>query len=249
MGDAGRPRRGGTDEPRVYADSHLGGENMLVDVKASVRKGSWTHAWVTASLVLGAMALVDPAEGATVDFESLDVGTLFGSGADDEPEDIVLVSDGITMSVDELLITDELSIYGFANVGSMHGDVFPSNSLGLSNISVVFDFTNVGFAVDSVSFEYYDQGKGQRVNNFAVNDGPILTFNSLADIRLGPWSDVTVTVAGTFMSGVVTLDGPVESFRIGGQELYIDNIIAVPEPATLLLLAVGGAYFARRRKN
>ncbi len=161
----------------------------------------------------------------------------------------MLVSDGITISVDGLFLSGEFSVFGSAEVGSIHGDVFSSNSLGLNNISVVFDFTNVGFAVDSVSFEYFDMGKGQAINNFAVNDGPIHIFNSLTDIRLGAWSDVTATVAGTFMSGVVTLDGPVESFRIGGQELYIDNIVAVPEPATLLLLAVGGAYFARRKKN
>ena len=54
---------------------------------------------------------------------------------------------------------------------------------------------------------------------------------------------ITATVDDRF----VTLTGNIDSFRIGGQELYIDNITAIPEPATLLLLGAGGVWLMRRR--
>ncbi|MDO8629321.1 MAG: PEP-CTERM sorting domain-containing protein, partial [Phycisphaerales bacterium] len=47
-------------------------------------------------------------------------------------------------------------------------------------------------------------------------------------------------------SDSITLSGSVSRFLIGGQELAIDNIIAVPEPTCLALLGIGGLVLLRR---
>ncbi|MFQ5591087.1 MAG: PEP-CTERM sorting domain-containing protein [Phycisphaerae bacterium] len=187
-----------------------------------------------------------PGVAATVDFDSLDVGTLFGLEAGDQRNDVVLLSDGIAMSVDALLLPEDAWVFGSAEVGGRYADLFTSNPLVLNNISVVFDFADVGFSVDTVMFDYLDVAEGTGVNNFAVNHLPILPLNYVTDIPVDIAPGVSAAVSGTATQGSVTLTGPLDSFRIGGQELYIDNITAIPEPTTLLMLGLGGTLLARR---
>ena len=55
-------------------------------------------------------------------------------------------------------------------------------------------------------------------------------------------------VIATVSDNLLTLTGDIDSVRIGGQELVIDNITAIPEPATVMLLgAVGATVFMRRK--
>ncbi len=61
---------------------------------------------------------------------------------------------------------------------------------------------------------------------------------------------ISTVVTMPFEQGVLTLDGPINSFVIGGVELWIDDvsITVVPEPSTAALLIVAGIpLFARRR--
>ena len=220
----------------------------MVKGEARYRVQPRIRPWTVVFLVMAANCWMGSAGlAATMNFESLEVGTRFGSAVGHERNEIVLESDGIAMSVDALFFTEEFFLFGYAEVDGRKADTFPTNALELSNLSVVFDFTGLGFSVESVTIEYRDIEEGAAINNFAVNARPIHILGSLTGIPVAITSDVTATVTGTALAGSITLEGPVQSFRIGGQELYIDNITAVPEPTTLLLLAMGAGFLTRKR--
>jgi hypothetical protein len=59
-----------------------------------------------------------------------------------------------------------------------------------------------------------------------------------------------VFVGGSYPYGIIYITGGnIQSFTIGGQQLYIDNITTVPEPATIMLLGLGSLGLLRNRKN
>jgi hypothetical protein len=59
-----------------------------------------------------------------------------------------------------------------------------------------------------------------------------------------------VFVGGGYPYGIIYITGGnIQSFTIGGQQLYIDNITTVPEPATIMLLGLGSLGLLRNRKN
>lgn len=169
---------------------------------------------------------------ATVDFDELTPGTSFGGHVGDNPGDVVHVEDLVSMSIEEFFVG---SFVGFntATVGGRFVDlVDTTDPLDLHNISVRFDFANLSFAATSVKIEYWCFGGA---NELAVNDETIHSFYSFNNLP----ANVASGVAATAADGTVTLDGPIHSFRIGGQELSIDNMIAIPEPVSLILLAFG----------
>jgi hypothetical protein len=62
-------------------------------------------------------------------------------------------------------------------------------------------------------------------------------------------ADVAPGVLASFNGSTVTVTGvtaDITDLQIGGQELVIDHIAAVPDPATGLLLLGGAFVFVRR---
>ncbi|NLF32816.1 MAG: PEP-CTERM sorting domain-containing protein [Planctomycetes bacterium] len=47
----------------------------------------------------------------------------------------------------------------------------------------------------------------------------------------------------------MTLSGNIETLSLFGQEMYIDSITVIPEPASLSLAALGALLVARRRRR
>lgn len=183
-----------------------------------------------------------PASGmaATVDFQSVALGTRYGGDFNNVPSQVVLtepVQNGIDMSVEQFFFQQFTGFFQAEVVG-------PSNDhqLAIDNVSVLFDLTNVGFNVTLLSLEYLELGGN---DNFSVNGGPILQLAELSDIPPNVAPGVTALVDG----GLITLTGKIDSVLIGGQELTIDTIVAVPEPTALVLLGAGGVPALRRLRR
>ena len=178
---------------------------------------------------------------ATMDFDSVPLGTRYGGTAGHATNEVVLTEDGIEMSVVSFHLEGFTGFFE-AEVGGRYRDFFPTTPLDINNISVRFDFANVNFEVDRVTVEFMEFGGAY---NFAVNDQTIYELASLADIPANVTPDVTALVS----DGLITLTGDVNAVRIGGQELAIDTIFAIPEPVTLILLSLAGAAVLGSRKN
>lgn len=187
---------------------------------------------------------------ATLNFESVPIHTIFGEAAGNEFGDVVLVQDGITMSV-EPFFSDDFVAFFRAEIGRGQ-EFFPTTPLGLRGIGVRFGFADVGFEVNRVTLEFHEFGG---MTNFAVNDSPIRQLATLSDIPLHVAAGVdatvgTVNVDGPVELGLITLTGAIDSVRIGGAEVLIDNIVAVPEPGMMALFGFGAvAVFAGARRR
>jgi len=166
---------------------------------------------------------------ATVRFESVPVGTKYGAGF----EQVIPSEDGIDMSVEPFLFNQFTGFFWAEVVGPAN-----DHKLAIDNINISIDLTNVGFNVTSLTLEYVERGGN---DNFAVNGGSILQLAELAELPVNVAPGVTALVDG----GFITLTGDIDSVLIGGQELTVDNIVAVPEPTSLLLLGAGGALASR----
>ena len=174
---------------------------------------------------------------ATMDFQSVALGTKYGEDFGYVPGQVVLTEDGIQMSVEQFFLQQFTGFFQAEVAG-------PSNDheFAIDNISVLFDLTNVGFNVTSLTLEYLELGGN---DNFAVNGGSILQLAELIDIPANVAPGVTALVD----DGLITLTGKIDSVLIGGQELSIDTIVAVPEPTSLVLLAAGGVLALWRSRQ
>jgi hypothetical protein len=128
-------------------------------------------------------------------------------------------------------------------VGGELDPFFPTTPVSMNNIAFEFDFAGLAFDVNSVSLDYMEFGG---VSNFAVNGGTPFQITEFTDLP----SNVAPGVTALVDEDMIVLLGDIDSFLIGGQELGIDNIVAVPEPLALTLLAMGaGALLGYRRSR
>ncbi len=178
--------------------------------------------------------------GAGMDFESLALGTLFGSPVGHVPSQVVHSQDGIDMSVESYAFGGFIGFFR-SEVGGRYHSFFPTQPLGLNNIAVRFDLANVGFDVENITLDFMEFGGA---SNFSVNNSTVYQLASLKDIP----NNVAPGISASVVDGVITLNGSVSSILVGGQEVAIDNLLVVPEPATPLLLCAGGLVVYRRRR-
>ena len=170
---------------------------------------------------------------ATVEFESVPLGTKFGG----DFGHVLPSEDGIDMSVEPFYFNRYIGNFQAEIVGTAS-----DHELAIDNINILFDLTNVGFNVTSLTLKYVEWGGN---DNFAVNGGSILQLAQLTDIPGIVAPGVTAIVDGDS----IALTGDIDRVLIGGQELTLDSIIAVPEPTSLFLLGAGGALAMRRLRR
>ncbi len=213
-----------------FADGGKGGQEAVY------------HNYVAVSLGIVAAAWASPARSqAVVDFETQAPGTVYGALGGNHPGQRVLTQDGIDMFVENFLFAST-PFFIQAEVGGPYGSYFPTTPLSMDNINVGFDFTGVGFDVEQVTVEFREFGG---TSNFAVNGRPII---ELPELDMLP-SDIAPGVTAEVELGAIILTGDITEFIIGGQELAIDNIVAVPEPTALALLAVAAISARNRRRR
>ena len=164
------------------------------------------------------------ADNVTFDYEPL--STMYGSPVGDVPGDYMFSEYGA-----DLYITDFLSggtpYFNFAriDVAFTGPSIFFGSGqiINISNVGVIFDFSSPG----DVEFDYLNLGGSVnlQVNGYGVvMEGPSLA--ALAGV-VAPGVTMTVTTApmGGGVTGHVTLTGPVDKLRLGGQEFYLDDVL------------------------
>lgn len=209
-------------------------------------------------LFLFAFAVV-PAEAASFDFEGEVVGTVFGPGNGDNPGDQILTQDGIILTL-ENFDNGVGTTFNDARIKGHPGpptSEFPitenaTNVLSTENINGRFDFTGLASPITKVSIEFADQGGTE---NFDINDLGLQVVGDLVDYVAPAGFMVNVNFVEIDFTDVGTVEvmalpgNTIESITIGGQEFAVDNLEAVPEPVSAVMLLAGIAVFAFRQRK
>ncbi len=180
-------------------------------------------------LCLTLAALPVHAQPACVTFEApLALGTTYGAPVGQLPGALAFVSSGIPVRVDNFhLITGPL-IFNRAYIDNAPFPFSPGQSIRTNNINLLFDFTGLPFRVSRVRLSFLDLGGYE---NLSINGSPVRIGElTTLPVALG---GVTVSVSSAPLpppfggrSGTVVLKGLVKSLKIGGQELWIDQVCA-----------------------
>ncbi len=178
----------------------------------------------------GVAALGAPAQAASIDFEDLVLGTVYNVGGS-------LATNGITVTPKDFTFSNGTTFGGgFALVENLGNAGGSGQDLQVNNILLDFALGNV----TDLSFAFGEFGGNLNID---VN-GDFRNFQDFADIDGLTIGGALVSVVNGFGNdqGMVSLAGPISSFAIGGQELYIDDLRAtavIPLPAGVALLGGG----------
>jgi hypothetical protein len=166
----------------------------------------------------------------TVTFDYQPLYQVYGNGAGQSPGSFMFNEDGIDLFVDLFFIggnpyyNDAVIDPAFTGPSINFGT---NQILRISNVGVIASFPTPG----DVSFEYLNMGGSVnlQVNGYGtVLEGPDLA--SLAGpVAPGVTMSVTTVAVGGGVKGVVTLTGPVDKVRVGGQEFWIDVLGGIQE--------------------
>jgi hypothetical protein len=154
----------------------------------------------------------------------LTVGTQFGAPVGQTSGDVAFTSGGITVALADFQIGGGTA-FGVATIDNAPSALGGGQALRVNNIALDFDFRALPFLVREVRFDFLDLGGSE---NLGVNGAPPF----VGDLTSAPPTIAGVNVAVTAgpvaggTRGTVVLSGAVEVVRLGGQELWIDNVCA-----------------------
>jgi len=203
----------------------------------------------TVALLLAAVCLAAaaPAAAAIVTFDGEPLGAQYGAPAGHAPGDFMFTEDGVDLYVDEFF-SGGAPFFNFARIDPATAVFGSVQTLNVNNVGVIADFGAPG----DVTFLFLDLGGSVniQVNGFGtVIEAP--DFPSLGTFGVAPGVTMSTTWTGVSggIRGQVTLTGPVETVRIGGQELWIDDLRQgdptvgpCPYPVEYEILPLGTTY-------
>jgi hypothetical protein len=188
------------------------------------------------------------ASGAAMGFEDLSPTTKvypFGFGSS-------FVSSGMTVSVSQLIpgknggieADDAIITLGTTNFAGMSG-----NALSLKKAIATFE---IGVDVVGVDFYFGEFGKTLL---FDINGASLQTKNpatlptSLGGATIS-YTQLGVSPDGKGSLSHISISGPINSFSLGGDKFWIDDIsfTVIPAPGAAGVLMIGGLLAARRRR-
>lgn len=188
-------------------------------------------------LVVAAGASSAMAAAVTFDTAATPAGTTYGSPTLVNGQ-FAFAEDGIDVRV-ATFTSGAFSTLNEATI--LTPGIFPTRSSNMNNLQFVFDFTGLPFIVTQVSFEYNDGGG---TNNIGANNGYIET-NDLTSLPAFI-NGVSVTSTATLVT--FSSAAGINNLVIGGQELVIDTIRAIPTPSAAMVLGLGALAAGRRRR-
>ena len=190
---------------------------------------------ITIFLVLiFSITLTNTTWASVVDFDDLTSGTIYNVGDS-------FISSGVLMTVADFQWSGGTWVSdGYVPIGDdLLAGGYGNELEWINNANVDFDF---GGIVIDIAFQFMDGGGNL---NIEIN-GDFRNINEFSDIDGLSVGGTSVVLGGTPSYGTLYINGIIDSFSVGGQELNIDNVWYVPEPSALLLLSLGGFILRKR---
>jgi hypothetical protein len=162
-----------------------------------------------------------------VDFELILLGTKYGQNAGNQPGDLIFTTSGhINVSV-ETFYTKTMSDFNVATIVKSPPSLVGRHAISVNNISLGFDLSKIGFIPNRVQFEFVDQGG---IENLSINGSKpyighlVKAPSSINGINVTVYTKSVPPGAGK--AGMVVLRGAVKEIKVGGQELFLDQVCA-----------------------
>lgn len=164
-----------------------------------------------------------------ITFEDLETGATFGR-EDHEPGSIAFSEAGLAVQLEPFQYFDGSTDFISATVME---DIFvdfeeaDGKYLFVSNINLFFDFTTLERPIRKLCIAFFDGGGEE---NIAVNGQDIKVLNHFGEAPTEIAPGVTLSVTPPvgenqfISSGLLCLEGNIETLLLGGQEFAIDNI-------------------------
>lgn len=159
-----------------------------------------------------------------VDFEPpLALGTQYGAPVPNNIGQVVFTSNQIPVAVDNFIWSNGGITFNYAQIDHMASPIGGGQSIRTNEIDLTFNFSQVGFLPKRVTFSYRDLGGNE---NLSVNG--CFPFNG--DLANAPaamcGANIAVSTAPVSggVAGKVELQGIVFTMRVGGQELWLDDV-------------------------
>lgn len=160
-----------------------------------------------------------------VKFDTIPPETRWGAPAGHSSGDVVHTEDSIEVSVHDFYLSDTSTHFGETRLGaSFTGS--GGQALFTRDINLEFDFSNLSFTPNRVELVFRDTGG---IENISVNGSPIIRGALVSGSAAGLTWTVTDAPEPTNPAnrlGTFTINGNIDTLKIGGQEFWIDSVCA-----------------------